>query len=153
MKDFDLTDELDLEMDRRLIALARRTREPALPDAVAELPWTVQLEAPRAGPVDFLRGFGGGFARIRHTGIAFARLAATLAVAGSFLLLVGHVRTGGTAGADLIRPVSTPPPSAGAGAPAGPEVVVVTTSGVVDDVMADYVAGAVRRANRTGPRP
>jgi membrane-bound serine protease (ClpP class) len=150
MKDFDLDSETDLEMDRRLTALARSAREPALPDAVSELPWTVQLDAPRTRPPDFLRGLGGNLAGIRRTGMAFARLAATLAVAGSFLLLVGHVRPGVAAGADLIRPVTTPLPSAGIAAPAGPEVVVVSTSGVVDDVMADYVAGAVRRAESDG---
>jgi membrane-bound serine protease (ClpP class) len=150
MKDFDLESEMDIEMDRRLTALARSARVPALPDAVAELPWTVQLDARGSSRGGFVSALGGLFAGIRSTGMAVARIGATLAVAAAFLLLVGHVRTGGAAGANLIRPPATPLPSAGIASPAGPEVVVVTTTGVVDDVMADYVAGAVRRAESDG---
>jgi membrane-bound serine protease (ClpP class) len=150
MKDFDLDSEVDFEMDRRLTALARSTREPALPDAVADLPWTVQLEAPRTTPAGIVRSMGGSFGGIRQTSLALVRLGATLAVAASFLLLVGHLRTSGAAGADFIRPVTTPHASGGIAAPAGPEVVVVRTSGVVDDVMADYVSGAIRRAESDG---
>jgi membrane-bound serine protease (ClpP class) len=149
MKDRDLAQGLDVEMDRRLAAFARSTREPALPDVVAELPWTVQRDRTRTGRLDFLRAMGGGLTGLRTTGLAFARLAITLAVAGSFLLLVGQVRTGGS-GSNLIKPVPTARPSAGAPEATGPKVEIVETSGVVDDVMADYVAGAIGRAESDG---
>ena len=149
MNDLDRDNELDLEMDRRLAALARTAREPALPDALADLPWTVQLEPARTSRLSFLGGIGAGFGGIRRTGWALARLGVTLAVAGSFLLLVGQVRTGGSSAA-LIQLAPTPHASAGVAAAAAGEVVVVPTSGVVDDVMASYVAGAVRRAESDG---
>ena len=145
MSDFDLDDEMDREIERRLAALARNTREPALPDGVADLPWTVQLAPQRTAPFSFLRGLG-GFGR---AATSMARLGLTLAVAGSFLLLVGHIRTGGSSAAIVELP-ATPRPSGGITAPAGPEVIVVPTSGVVDDVMASFVAGAVRRAEADG---
>jgi membrane-bound serine protease (ClpP class) len=149
VSDFDYEDGLDVEMDRRLTELARSAREPALPDALADLPWTVQLEQPRPSRIGFLSAIGGGLGGLRRTGFAFARLGVTLAVAGSFLLLVGHVRTSG-ASAALFQPPATPQPSGAVAAPAGPEVVVVPTSGVVDDVMADHVAGAIHRAEMDG---
>ena len=149
MNDFDRDVELDVEMDRRLTALARSAREPALPDALADLPWTVQLEPARSSRFGFLGAIGGGWGGIRRTGWAFARLGITLAVAGSFLLLVGQVRTGGSSAA-LIQPAPTPKVSGGIAAAAAPEVVVVPTSGVVDDVMAGFVAGAVHRAETDG---
>ena len=150
MNDSELDDGLDLEMDERLTRFARGTREPALPDEVAELPWTVQLDRPRTSRPEFLSGIGGGVSRLPSGGLRLGRLAVTLAVAGSFLLLVGQARTGGS-GADIVsarapRRAHRPPGAA----PNGPEVVVVPTSGVVDDVMADYVAGAVRRAESDG---
>ena len=148
MSDREFDDELDLEMDRRLNSFARGSREPALPDAVAQLPWTVQRERPRSSPFRLLAGFG-GWGGFRSTGLGLARLGVTLAVAGSFLLLVDNVRTGGSA-ADLAVPVPVPSASTHLAAPGGPEVVLVPTSGVVDDVMADHVAGAVRRAEMDG---
>jgi membrane-bound serine protease (ClpP class) len=144
VSDFDLDDELDIEMDRRLKALARNTREPALPDAVADLPWTVQLAQQRTSPLSFMRSFGG----FRRAATSVARLGLTLAVAGSFLLLVGNIRTSGSAAA-IVEPPGTPRPSGATAAPV-PEVVVVPTSGVVDDVMAGFVAGAVSRAESDG---
>ncbi len=145
MNDFDRDDGLDLEMDRRLAALARSGREPALPDALAALPWSVQLEAPARSWAGFRRAMGGGFGGFRRAGLAFARLAVTIALAGSFLLLVGNVRSAGSA-ADFVQAESTPGPSGAVAAPGAPEVVIVPTSGVVDDVMADYVSGAISRA-------
>ena len=62
MKDSEMDDGLDLEMDRRLAGFARGTREPALPDAVAELPWTVQLDRPRTSRLDSWRGSAAGSA-------------------------------------------------------------------------------------------
>jgi membrane-bound serine protease (ClpP class) len=149
MKDPDLAEGLDVDMDRRLAAFARSTREPALPDEVAELPWTVQRDGARTSRLDFLRAMGGGLTGLRRTGLAFARLGITLAVAGSFLLLVGQARTGGSA-ANIIGPVPTARPAVGAAAATGPKVEIVATSGVVDDVMADYVAGAIARAESDG---
>jgi membrane-bound serine protease (ClpP class) len=149
VSDFDYEDGLDVEMDRRLTELARSAREPALPDALADLPWTVQLQQPRASRFGLLSAIGAGFGGVRRTGFAFARLGVTLAVAGSFLLLVGQVRTSGSSSA-LIQPAPTPHASDGIAAAAAPEVVVVPASGVVDDVMASYVAGAVRRAEMDG---
>jgi membrane-bound serine protease (ClpP class) len=146
MNDSEFDDGLDVEMDRRLTALARGSREPALPDAVAELPWTVQLDTPRTGIRSLSGGMGGGFDSFRRGTFALARLGVTLALAGSFLLLVGQARTRSTAGADLIQPVPSPHASGAAAAAAGPEVVVLPTSGVVDDVMAGYIAGGVSRA-------
>ncbi|HEX7591286.1 MAG TPA: NfeD family protein [Candidatus Limnocylindrales bacterium] len=150
MSGSDFRDELDTEMDARLTAFARGTREPAIPDGVRDLPWKVQLEPGRTSPLEAIRGMGGGFAGLRGTVFAFSRLLLTLAVAGSFLLLVGNVRTSGS-GADLIQPPLTAIPSSGAAAaPDSPEVVLVPTSGVVDGVMADHVAGAVHRAELDG---
>ncbi len=150
MSGFDADDDLDLEMDERLRRFARSSRTPALPDAAADLPWTVQLEPPRAGP----RGL---FSRaraaldLRGTVMAAGRLGATLAVAGAFLLLVTHVKPGVGDPAAIIGADPTPTllPS-GAPAVGGREVVVVPTSGVVDAVMADHVAGAVHRAEMDG---
>jgi len=149
MNDSELNDGLDLEMDRRLTQFARGTREPALPDEVAELPWTVQLGTPRRKPFDFLSNLPGGFSGFRRTAFSLARVGATLAVAGSFLLVVGGSNGSGSA-ADIVPPVPTPHPIGVVAAPSGPEVVIVTTNGVVDDVMADYIAGAVRRAESDG---
>jgi membrane-bound serine protease (ClpP class) len=148
MSDRELDDELDLDMDRRLDAFARGTREPALPDAVAQLPWTVQLERQRSSPLHRLAGFG-GWEGFRNTGLGLARLGVTLAVAGSFLLMVDQVRSSGGA-ADLAVPAPVPSASAPLASPNGPEVVLVPTSGVVDDVMADHVSGAVHRAESDG---
>ncbi len=149
MNDSDLANGLDLEMDRHLTAFARSTRTPALPHEVADLPWTVQLDRPHPRPLGFLAGLGGGAGTFRRATFGFARLGVTLAVAGSFLLLVGQVRTGGS-GSDLVPAAAAPAPSGAVAAPGAPEVVVVTTSGVVDDVMADYVGGAVRQAESDG---
>jgi hypothetical protein len=148
MSDREFDDELDLDMDRRLESFARSTREPALPDAVAQLPWTVQQQRARSSPFRLLAGFG-GWGGLRNTGLSLARLGVTLAVAGSFLLLVDNVRTGGAA-ADLAVPAPLPSSSAPLTAPDAPEVVLVPTSGVVDDVMADHVAGGVHRAEMDG---
>jgi membrane-bound serine protease (ClpP class) len=81
--------------------------------------------------------------------LSFARVAVTLAVAGAFLVVLAQARTGGS-GANFVQSPPTPQPTGTVAAPAGPEVVVVVTSGVVDDVMADFVAGAIRRAESVG---
>ncbi|MGA3030869.1 MAG: NfeD family protein [Candidatus Limnocylindrales bacterium] len=149
MNDPDLDKGLDQSMDERLTRFARSSREPALPEEVADLPWTVQLEPIRTSRLGWLSGAWSGAGGIRRAGFAFARLGLTLAVAGSFLLLVGQVRTGGT-GSDLIQLEPTPRASVSVGPTSGPEVVVLPTSGVVDDVMASYIAEGVRRAESDG---
>jgi membrane-bound serine protease (ClpP class) len=81
------------------------------------------------------------------------RLGVTLAVAGAFLLIVSHARPGTGDTTDIFgaQPTPTALPSPGVAAPSsGQEVVLVPTSGVVDDVMADHVAGAVHRAEMDG---
>jgi membrane-bound serine protease (ClpP class) len=146
MKDHELDDSLDLEMDERLTRFARSTRQPALPDEVARLPWTVQLDEARTGPLGPVSSMAGGLAGLRRTAFGLGRLAVTLAVAGAFVLLVGNVRTGGSGANMAPAPVATPQPSSAPAAPNGREVVVVPTGGVVDDVLADYVGGAINRA-------
>ena len=60
MKDYEFDDELDLDMDRRLAGFARSSREPALPNRVADLPWTVQQEVPKSGFMEVLSGAAEG---------------------------------------------------------------------------------------------
>ena len=107
------------------------------------------MERPRERRFDVLSSVAVGAGSLRRSAFAFARLAVTLALAGSFLAIVSQARTGGSAAAFVQAP-PTPRPSGAIAAPAGPEVVIVPTSGVVDDVMADHVAGAVRRAESDG---
>jgi membrane-bound serine protease (ClpP class) len=145
MRDFDFENGSDAEMADRLRRLAAESRTPALPDETAALPWTVQQERARAGVFDFAPSVAAGVGSLRRSAFAFARLAATLAVAGGFLALVGMARTSGN-GANIVQSPPTPRPTGAVAAPAGPEVVIVPTSGVVDDVMADHVVGAIRRA-------
>ena len=110
MRDPELYEGLDVEMDERLARFARSTRHPALPDAVAELPWAVQLNQRRTSRSGFLSGLGDGWSGFRRATFGLARLGATLAVAGSLLLLLGNVHTGGTAAA-VIRPLPSVHPS------------------------------------------
>ena len=147
MRDVDL-DDLDLEMDERLKRFALGSRTPSLPDATVDLPWTVQLE--RTRPVGLFGRAGTAF-RFRSALTSAGRLGATLAVAGAFLLLVSHARPAMSEPADIIGALPTPTTLPGSPAPTGgQEVVVVPTSGVVDDVMADHIAGAVNRAEMDG---
>jgi membrane-bound serine protease (ClpP class) len=152
MSDFDFLDEDDLEMDERLRRLAASSRTPHLPDETAALPWTVQLERPRRGALDIVSGFAPGLSWFRRTGMAAARIGVTLAVAASFVALVGQVRTSAATANYIGSQVVLPAPSGTAAAAPGdaPEVVIVPVSGVVDDVMADHVAAAVRRAENDG---
>lgn len=150
MSRFELDDELDLEMDERLRRFAQSSRTPRLPDETADLPWKVQLEPEPSGPFGFLFR---ARPHLRGAAMGAGRLAMTVAVAGAFLLLVSHVRPMATDNSYIIgaQPTQTALPS-GAPAPvtgAG-EVVLVPTSGVVDDVMADHVSGAIHRAESDG---
>jgi membrane-bound serine protease (ClpP class) len=149
MSDFDFENESDAEMEERLRRFAAGSRTPPLPDETAALPWTVQMERPRAGSFDVVSALSVGARSLRRSAFAFARLAVTLALAGGFLAIVSQAHTGGSAAAFVQSP-PTPRPSGAVAAPTGPEVVVVPTSGVVDDIMADHVAGAVRRAESDG---
>jgi membrane-bound serine protease (ClpP class) len=138
----------DIEMEERLRRFAASTRTPPLPDETAALPWTVQLQKRRPGWLGFLPRLGGLPARAGQAAYAAARLAATAAVGIGLLVAIGQVRSGGSASA-IVVPAS-PSPSPIMGAPSGPEVVVLPTSGVVDDVMAGYVSGGVQRAESDG---
>ncbi len=149
MSDSDFPIESDIEMEDRLRRFAKESRTPLLPEETAALPWTVQLERPRTGVFDFAGALAAGAGSMRRSALGFARLALTLAVAGAFLAVVGQARTGGSA-ANFVQPLPTPRPTGAGAAPSGPEVVVVPTSGVVDDVMADHVSGAIRRAESDG---
>jgi membrane-bound serine protease (ClpP class) len=152
MSDRDFLDAEDLDMDRRLRHLATSSRTPRLPDETAALPWTVQLEKPRRGLFDFASGLAPGLSFARRTALATARIGVTLAVAAAFVALVGQVRTNASTANYIGTPAVVPVSGGSAPTAAGdaPEVVVVPTSGVVDDVMADHVAAAVRRAEADG---
>jgi membrane-bound serine protease (ClpP class) len=139
----------DFEMDERLRRFAESTRTPPLPAETAALPWTVQSEKRPAGLLGRLSALGrlpGATARVAYAGV---RVAATLALTFGLILLATNSRASGPS-SDLFRPVATPTSSPIVGAPSGPEVVVLPTSGVVDDVMAGYIAAGVAKAESDG---
>jgi hypothetical protein len=76
MKDSELDDELDLEMDERLTRFARGTRQPALPDEVGDLPWTVQRPNGRERARSTSSGAGSWLGRPRRSGPSPGRLGA-----------------------------------------------------------------------------
>ena len=151
MSDSDFDNASDLKMDARLRQLAASSRTPPLPDETAALPWTVQVEPPRTWTFGFATALGRRAESLRESALAFARLAFTLLLAVGFLAAMSQTRTGGSQ-ADFVgvQQSPTPRPTGIGGPTTPPEVVVVPTSGVVDDVMADHVAGAVRRAESDG---
>jgi membrane-bound serine protease (ClpP class) len=149
MSDSEYENGSDVELEGRLRRLAAESRTPPLPDETAALPWTVQQERAGVGVFEFAPALAAGVRSLRRSGFAFARLAATLVVAAGFLGLVGMARTSGS-GANYVQSPPTPRPTGAVAAAASPEVVVVPTSGVVDDVMADHVAGAIHRAESDG---
>jgi len=142
-------DDSDIEMERLVRDFARESRTPPLPDEVAALPWTVQSEPRRAGLFSFMSGLG-AVDGLRRTAFAVARLGATLAVAGAFLLVVSNTHAGGTGSAYVIEPQPTAHPSGAVTSSDAPRVYVVKVAGVVDDVLADYVSGAITRAESDG---
>jgi membrane-bound serine protease (ClpP class) len=142
-------DDSDVEMDRLVRDFARDSRTPALPDETAALPWTVQHQSPSASLFSLAPGLR-AVEGLRRAAFSFVRLGATLAVAGAFLLVVSNTHTSGTGSNDVIVPQPTARPSGVVPAPDAPRVYVVRASGVVDDVMADYVSGAIRRAESDG---
>ena len=140
----------DFEMEARLRDLAARSGAPRMPSQVEDLPWSVQRDEPRTETHRFLpalRSAAGGAGRGAFT---LARLGATLAIAGSLLIVLGQVRAGNAnSGNAIVLPQPTVRPS-GNPAAGGPEVVVLPTSGVVDDVMASYIHGGIQRAQSDG---
>jgi len=135
----------DFEMEARLRALAARSSTPPLPPEVAELPWSVQRTEPRTEVLRFLPAFRNAVGGAGRGVFTLARLGATLAIAGSLLIVLGQVRGGNAnSGKNVILPQPTTRPTSAAGG--GPEVVVLPTSGVVDDVMASYIHGGIQRA-------
>ncbi len=149
MNRFEPLDDSDVEMDRLVQEFAHGSRTPELPDETAALPWTVQQASLRASMFSLAPGLR-AVEGLRRAAFAFVRLGATLAVAGTFLLVVSHTHTGGAGSDYIITPQPTARPSGVVAAPDAPKVYVVKASGVVDDVMADYVSGAVRRAEADG---
>lgn len=140
--------ESDTEMEVMLERLARRSPTPPLPADTAALPWTVQAEPSRWSLLGLLPSLRGASVGVGRAGVALARLAVMIAVSGALLLAVGRIRSDG-AGANVMVPQPTTQPT-GNPAASGREVVVLPVSGVVDDVLADYVAGGVRRAENDG---
>jgi membrane-bound serine protease (ClpP class) len=138
----------DVDIEERLRLFARSSRTPPLPDEIQALPWTVQLEQRPRRILGFLPTFTPSMQSFRGSALAATRLAATLVVAMAFVALVTQVRSR-TGSADYLLTPPSPAasvPGVPAAAGAAPEVVLVPTSGVVDDVMADHVAGAIRKA-------
>ena len=113
------------------------------------LPWAVQSEKPRLSLPRWLSAIDSLSGRTGRAAYAAVRLTATFAVAFGLVFAATHTRAGGS-GAELFPAQSTPRPSPVAGAPSGPEVVVLPTGGVVDDVMASYVTGGIRQAEADG---
>jgi len=144
MSDSDMDME-DMDMEERLRRFAESSRTPPLPAQTAALPWSVQSDKPRPTPMRFLPSMGGVPGRAGQAAFAAMRLAATLAMAFGLLFVVSHTRTSGSP-TEIVPPQVTPLPTPAVGAPGGPEVVVLPTSGVVDGVMAGYIAGGVARA-------
>jgi membrane-bound serine protease (ClpP class) len=149
MSDFELDDGLDSEMDERLRRLAQSSRTPSLPDETADLPWSVQLAPATRVPANLFARVGAAL-HLRTAVLGAGRLGLTLAVAGAFLLLIGHAKPAASDPADIVGVQPTASFQPGGATPGSPEVVVVPTSGVVDDVMADHIAGAVNRAEMDG---
>ena len=137
----------DFEMEARLRELAGRSGTPPLPPEIADLPWSVQRDEPRTEPYRFLAAFRSAASGAGRGLFTVARLGATLAIAGSLLIVLGQVRGGdANSGKEIVVAQPTPRASVGAPVPGGPEVVVLPTSGVVDDVMASYIHGGIQRA-------
>jgi membrane-bound serine protease (ClpP class) len=135
-------------MDGLLQALARRCPTPALPPDTATLPWTVQSQPPRGRLIGFLPAVPRGAMFAGRAFFAVARLAVVIALSGALLLIVTRSRGDGPA-TGMVQPPPTVEPTGNA-ASSDREVVVLPTSGVVDDIMADYVTGGIRRAEADG---
>ena len=150
MKDTNLDTDFDTDrdMEDRLRRFADSTRTPPLPSETVALPWAVQSEGQATGIRRWLPAVGTLTARAGKAAFVTARLGATLALAFGLLFIVSNTRTGGSASA-IVPPLPSLP-SPVPGAPNGPEVVVLPTSGIVDDVMAGYVTAGVSRAEADG---
>ncbi len=141
--------ETDFELDERLRRFARSSRTPPLPDEMTSLPWTVQSDKGRDGHLARLSGWVGTPGQVRRAAWGASRVAATLALGIGLLVGVGQIRSGGPDSA-IVPPPMTAAPSPASGSPPAREVVVLPTNGVVDDVMAGYIAAGVRRAEDDG---
>ncbi len=141
----------DFEMEARLRDLAARSGTPPAPPEMADLPWSVQRAKPRTEVHHFLPALWSAAGGAGRRAFTLARLGATLAIAGSLLIVLGGVRGGNpSTGSAIILPQPTARPSGNPAAGGGPEVVVLPTSGVVDDVMASYIHGGIQRAQSDG---
>lgn len=141
--------DTDLDMEDRLREFAKSTRTPPLPDETAALPWAVQSDGQRARLLGWLPAISSLPGRAGRSAFAVARVGATLALAFGLLLVVNNTHGSGSVERKF-PPPPTPRPTPVLGAPSGPEVVVLPTSGVVDDVMASYIAGGIKRAESDG---
>lgn len=139
----------DSEMEERLRTFAASTRTPPLPTETAALPWAVQSGTPERGLLRRLPALDSVWRRAGRAVYGAVRIAATLAVAFGVLLVVNNTH-GSASSSQIIKVQTGPSPSPAVGAPAGPEVVVLPTSGTVDDIMASYVAGGVSQAEADG---
>jgi membrane-bound serine protease (ClpP class) len=135
----------DTDMEERLKRFAASTRTPPLPDEVADLPWSVQSRGRTRWSFGLASGAADAFGRAAMGGL---RVVATLALAAGLVAILGGLRSGGSA-ASMVQPVPTPRPSP-ALAPDGPLVVVLPAHGIVDGVMADYIAGGIAKAEADG---
>jgi membrane-bound serine protease (ClpP class) len=139
----------DLDMEERLRRFAASTRTPPLPTETAALPWTVQSETPGRGLLRRLPAIDSLWGRAGRVLYGAVRIAATLAVAFGVLLVVNNTH-GSASSSDITRVQTRPSTSPAVSAPGAPEVVVLPTSGTVDDIMASYVAGGVNQAEADG---
>jgi len=135
----------DLDMEQRLRRFAASTRAPALPDEVADLPWSVQSRPRQRWSLGSAAGMPGTAGRAIA---GAARVAVTLAVAAGMLFAVANLRTGGS-NVGMVPPLATPDASQQPAAD-GLKVVVLPASGVVDGVMADFISGGIDRAEADG---
>ena len=140
--------EPDYEMEAALEKLARQSPTPALPPELESLPWTVQRhdEVPRLALLPFAGRLSLGLGRL---GWAAARLGAVVILGGALLLMATRIHSSGPAANQVVPPPS-PRPTPVLPAQSGHEVVVLPTSGVVDDVMADYVKNGIAKAESDG---
>jgi membrane-bound serine protease (ClpP class) len=145
----------DAEMEAMLERLARRCPTPPLPAETSALAWTVQVESDRAPLARVLGALRNAAMGVGRVSLAVARVTAVVAISGAFLLIATTIRSSGS-GSNMMQPAITPGPTgspspSGSATPSsGRQVIVLPTSGVVDDVMADYVTGGIRRAEADG---
>ncbi len=141
MRDPDREFGEDLDMEQQLRRLADRSRTPPLPPELASLPWTVQAEKSRFGFLRSLRSVEEWPGLFGRAVLATARVGAVVAVSVGLLGVVAGARVAGQPPQDIKQNPTPAPVAADA-----PEVVLLPTNGVVDDVMAGYIAGGIAKA-------